>query len=258
MRRGRGATEEQGDGFADWAPDRHRTISGEEVLELLPALASARADRRLPVLRLPDRRLAPRAHRPRRGGALRRGVRQRPRGHRARRGEPAARAGVRVRRHRDRRRVRRAAPPTSSTRPACGPTGCAPRSSTTRPRSRSSAPAAAPTSRSRRDKLPLVGGAIVPAGGGRSIFALPWLGAHADRHDRQRLRRRRPRPHPPGRRRTSSTCSRPPTSTSPRSWSVDDIAGAYAGRPAADLHRATRASPSTSRARPSCTRPRAG
>src|SRR5947199_2712352 len=26
------------------------------------------------------------------------------------------------------------------------------------------------------EKLPLVGGAIVPAGGGRSIFALPWLG----------------------------------------------------------------------------------
>jgi glycerol-3-phosphate dehydrogenase len=26
------------------------------------------------------------------------------------------------------------------------------------------------------DKLPLLGGAIVPAGGGRSIFALPWLG----------------------------------------------------------------------------------
>jgi glycerol-3-phosphate dehydrogenase len=26
------------------------------------------------------------------------------------------------------------------------------------------------------DQLPLVGGAIVPAGGGRSIFALPWLG----------------------------------------------------------------------------------
>ncbi|HSZ14457.1 MAG TPA: glycerol-3-phosphate dehydrogenase/oxidase [Solirubrobacteraceae bacterium] len=27
-----------------------------------------------------------------------------------------------------------------------------------------------------RERLPLVGGAIVPAGGGRSIFALPWLG----------------------------------------------------------------------------------
>jgi glycerol-3-phosphate dehydrogenase len=28
----------------------------------------------------------------------------------------------------------------------------------------------------RHDDLPLIGGAIVPAGGGRSIFALPWLG----------------------------------------------------------------------------------
>lgn len=28
----------------------------------------------------------------------------------------------------------------------------------------------------RHERLPLVGGAIVPAGGGRSIFALPWLG----------------------------------------------------------------------------------
>jgi glycerol-3-phosphate dehydrogenase len=28
----------------------------------------------------------------------------------------------------------------------------------------------------RRDDLPLVGGAIVPAGGGRTVFALPWLG----------------------------------------------------------------------------------
>src|SRR5208282_90130 len=28
----------------------------------------------------------------------------------------------------------------------------------------------------RHDHLPLAGGAIVPAGGGRSIFALPWLG----------------------------------------------------------------------------------
>ncbi len=29
---------------------------------------------------------------------------------------------------------------------------------------------------SRHEDLPLVGGAIVPAGGGRTIFALPWLG----------------------------------------------------------------------------------
>ena len=41
-----------------------------------------------------------------------------------------------------------------------------------------------------RADLPLVGGAIVPAGSGRSIFALPWLGRHARRHHRQRLRGR--------------------------------------------------------------------
>ena len=41
-------------------------------------------------------------------------------------------------------------------------------------------------------------GAIVPAGGGRTIFALPWLGQHARRHDRQRLRGRpRARRRPP-------------------------------------------------------------
>jgi len=33
------ATDTDGDGLADWAPDRHRTITGEEVAELLPALA---------------------------------------------------------------------------------------------------------------------------------------------------------------------------------------------------------------------------
>ncbi len=42
--------------------------------------------------------------------------------------------------------------------------------------------------------LPLRAGAIVPAGEGRSIFALPWLGRSADRDDRQQLRgRHRPR-----------------------------------------------------------------
>ena len=43
-------------GRPDWSPARHRVISGAEVAELLPALAAARAHRRLPVLRLPDRR----------------------------------------------------------------------------------------------------------------------------------------------------------------------------------------------------------
>src|SRR5437870_5808145 len=37
-RRGRGDGEEDG-AASDWSPDRHRTISGEEVAELVPALA---------------------------------------------------------------------------------------------------------------------------------------------------------------------------------------------------------------------------
>ena len=135
----------------------------------------ARADLRLPLLRLPDRRRAARADRARRGRALRRGVRQ-P----ARRDRPA-----RGRRPRQRRRacatsrrgeefeVRR---PTSSTRPACGPTSCAPRSCTTRPSCRSIRPSRGTHITLAHDDLPLIGGAIVPAGGGRSIFALPWLG----------------------------------------------------------------------------------
>ena len=42
-------------GESDWSPARHRLISGAEVAELLPAIAVAPADRRLSVLRLPDR-----------------------------------------------------------------------------------------------------------------------------------------------------------------------------------------------------------
>jgi glycerol-3-phosphate dehydrogenase len=38
-RRGGGEDAENGDGAVEWSPERHRTISGEEVVELLPALA---------------------------------------------------------------------------------------------------------------------------------------------------------------------------------------------------------------------------
>ena len=55
--------EDEPDG--DWSPERHRVISGEEVGELLPALAARRSDRRLSVLRLPDRRREAGADRPR-------------------------------------------------------------------------------------------------------------------------------------------------------------------------------------------------
>ena len=79
------------------------------------------------------------------------------------------------------------APPTSSTPPACGPTSCA-RASSSRRRiwtaPRGAGGCRLPFIRPSRgthltlshEDLPLVGGAIVPAGEGRSIFALPWLG----------------------------------------------------------------------------------
>ena len=133
-----------------WSPERHRVISGEEVVELLPALAAREPTSRLPLLRLPDRRRAPRADRARRGRALRRGLRQPARGHRAASRTTGARAACACATARP-ARSSRCAPPTSSTRPACGPTGCAPRSCTTRPRCRASARAAARTSRLRHD-----------------------------------------------------------------------------------------------------------
>ena len=143
---------------------------------LLPAIAHRRPERRLPVLRLPDRRRPARAHRAGGGGALRRDLRQPAAGHRA----AAASEGSGDGGHGARRRRRAArspsAPTTSSTPPACGPTGSAPTSCTPRPRCRRSRPAAGTHVILRREDLPLDAGAIVPAGDGRSIFALPWLG----------------------------------------------------------------------------------
>ena len=150
-------------------------ISGEEVLELLPALAAREPtsgylfydcqtdDVRLvlTVLGEAERFGAVCANRVDVIGLLEHGG-PRPRRARARR--------------RERRGVRRAAPRTSSTRPACGPTSCARRSCTTRPSCRASGPAAARTSRCATRTCRSIGGAIVPAGAGRSIFALPWLG----------------------------------------------------------------------------------
>ena len=102
---------------------------------------------------------------------------------------------------RDRRASSSCAPTTSSTRPASGPTGCARASCTTRPRCRASGRAAGRTSRCRHETLPLVDGAIVPAGGGRSIFALPWLGSTLIGTTDNDYDSERPRPHPAGRRR---------------------------------------------------------
>ena len=212
----------------DWSPDRHRVIDGDEVVERLPALAGRAPTLGLPVLRLPDRRQPPGAHRAGRGRALRRGLRQPRRGHRA-----ARRRRPRARRLRPRRAERRdaswCAPTTSSTPPACGPTACAPRSSTTRPRCRASARRAARTSRSptRRSRSPP--GAIVP--GRRRARDLRAAVARVDarRHHRQRLRRRRPRPRAARPRTTSPTCWTRSTPSSAPTSGAGDVTGAYAG-----------------------------
>ncbi len=84
-----------------WSPERHRVISGEEVIELLPALAAREPTQRLPVLRLPDGRRATGADGAGRGRALRCGVRKPPRrdrpagARRPRRGRAGARRGER-------------------------------------------------------------------------------------------------------------------------------------------------------------------
>ena len=193
----------------------------------IPALAGARAHLGLPVLRLPDRRRPPRAHRAGRGRALRRGLRQRARGRRARRGG-RPRAPACASRRRQRRRVRRPRRRTSSTRPGVWADRIRPEElhdEAEVPRIR---PSRGTHITLRHDDLPLKAGAIVPAAGGRSIFALPWLGAYAARHDRQRLRAATSTTSRPPRR-TSTTCSTPPTSTSARSWRPADLTGAYAG-----------------------------
>ena len=163
-------------GEEDWSPEKHRIIEGDEVRELLPALAPREPTAALPLLRLPDRRRAARADRARRGRALRRGAARTA----AASTSCSTDDGRAVRRalhgHGRRRRVRDPRRRTWSTRPACGRTRSARRSCTTRRTSRASVPAAARTSPSPQDDLPINVGAIVPAGGGRSIFALPWLG----------------------------------------------------------------------------------
>ena len=114
------------DGVEDWSPARHRVISGEEVAELLPALAGRAPDAAatssttarpttsrlvLTVLAEAERFGAVAANR-RRGARAARGGRPRGRRARARRARAATSS--------------RCAPPTSSTPPACGPTGCGP------------------------------------------------------------------------------------------------------------------------------------
>ena len=91
----------------------------------------------------------------------------------------------------------------------------------------------------------------------RRSFVLPWLGPDADRHDRQRLRRRH-RARAARRATTSPTCSTPCNAFFGTALAPGRRRRRVRGRAAADLHAATRGSRSTSRARPSCTRRRAG
>ena len=158
-----------------WSPERHRVISGEEVLELLPALAAREPTSGYLFYDCQTDDVAPGADGARRGRALRRGLRQPGRRDRAARAATGARTACGRSTPRA-ASASRCAPPTWSTRPACGPTSCA--------REELHDEAELPRIRPSRgthitlshEDLPLVGGAIVPAGAGRSIFALPWLG----------------------------------------------------------------------------------
>ncbi len=140
------------------------------MVELHPRAGRPRAHLRLPLLRLPDRRRPARADRAGRGRALRRGLRQPARRHRG-----GARDGVRARddesgeelrdprRQRGQRHRRVGRPPApeelhdEAEVPIIRP-------------SRGTHITLSP------DDLPMHAGAIVPAGAGRTIFALPWLG----------------------------------------------------------------------------------
>ena len=111
----------------------------------------------------------------------------------------------------------RSTPRTSSTRPASGPTACA-RSEL---HDEAEVPVIKPSRGThitlRHDQLPLARGAIVPAGGGRTIFALPWLGGTLIGTTDTEVEPTRPAPARPRRARaarTSRTCSTPPTRTS--------------------------------------------
>jgi glycerol-3-phosphate dehydrogenase len=181
VRRGRGAPpEEQGDGFvqadrwSDWAPDRHRMISGAEVIELLPALAAREPtsgylfydcqtdDARLVLTVLGEAE--------RFGAVCANGLEVTELV-----AEAGRTAGVCVRDVASQEEfVVRAANVVNAT-------GVwADRLRPEELHDEAEVPVIRPSRGTHitiaHATLPLVGGAIVPAGGGRSIFALPWLG----------------------------------------------------------------------------------
>ncbi len=162
------------DGGESWSPERHRMISGEEVLELLPALAAREPtsgylfydcqtdDVRLvlTVLGEAERFGAVCANRVEVTGLLEHDGRAR--GVRARDGESGESFDVRA----------------SNVINATGVWA-----DELRPQElhdEAELPRIRPSRGTHitlaHETLPLIGGAIVPAGSGRSIFALPWLG----------------------------------------------------------------------------------
>jgi glycerol-3-phosphate dehydrogenase len=172
--RGDEVADADGDGLADWAPDRHRIIGGDEVVERLPALAGREPtsgylfydcqtdDARLVLTVL---------HEAERFGAV------------CANGlevtsllEDGGRAGgVHVR--------DTATGETFAVRAAnvINATGVwADRLRPEELHDEAEVPRISPSRGThitlRHEQLPLVSGAIVPAGGGRTIFALPWLG----------------------------------------------------------------------------------
>jgi len=162
------------DNGESWSPERHRVISGEEVLELLPALAAREPtsgylfydcqtdDVRLvlTVLGEAERFGAVCANRVEAKGLLEHGGRAS--GVRALDGESGEQFDVRA----------------SNVINATGVWA-----DELRPQElhdEAELPSIRPSRGThvtlRHEDLPLIGGAIVPAGSGRSIFALPWLG----------------------------------------------------------------------------------
>ncbi len=163
-----------GDGLADWAPDRHRVISGTEVVERLPALAGRNPtsgylfydcqtdDARLvlTVLQEAERFGAVCCNGIEVTGLLEEGGRAQ---------------GVEVVDHLSGQRFSVRADNVINA------TGVwADRLRPEELHDEAEVPVIRPSRGThitlRHDQLPLISGAIVPAGGGRRLFALPWLG----------------------------------------------------------------------------------
>jgi glycerol-3-phosphate dehydrogenase len=168
------ATAAEVTGEESWSPERHRVISGEEVLELLPALSDREPtsgylfydcqtdDVRLvlTVLGEAERFGAVCANRLDVTGLLERDGRAQ--GVQVRDGESGARFDV---------RAANVVNATGVWADELRPQELHDEAELPRIR-----PSRGTHVTLRHSELPLVGGAIVPAGSGRSIFALPWLG----------------------------------------------------------------------------------